>query len=284
VTRAPRCVPGRPSRGQRIRHFTRPGLPDQAVYGMTNVVSCVPALPCEEAGAPKEERERDSMRPTMHDATTELARRGASAMRIAPRLAALAPLLIVAACASDRFASSPGPATGSGYRSAGAATSGSDFEPLPPSASAEVIASPLPPAPGTAAAPDGSTVAPGTLGPDGTLSGTGGTSGPVASLGSQPTSAPAAPTRSAVTGGWTAREAAGGSCRITLSSAPALDLYKASTSGCAGRDLQSVNAWDLRDGEVYLYSRGSVVARLKGGGSSFNGVLAKSGAPLTLSR
>ncbi|MBB4019109.1 hypothetical protein GGR16_004156 [Chelatococcus caeni] len=225
------------------------------------------------------------MRPTMHDATTETARRGASAMRIARRLAALAPLLIVAACASDRFSGSPSPGPGAGYRSTGAAAAaGSDFEPIPPSGSAEVIASPLPPAPGTAAAPDGSIVAPGTLGPDGTLTGTGGTPGPVAGLGSQPTSAPPAPTRSTVTGGWTAREAAGGSCRITLSSAPALDLYKASTSGCGGRDLQSVNAWDLRDGEVYLYSRGSVVARLKGGGSSFNGVLAKSGAPLTLSR
>ncbi|GGG46050.1 hypothetical protein GCM10008026_29030 [Chelatococcus composti] len=220
----------------------------------------------------------------MHDATTERGRRSASAKRFARRVAALAPLLIVAACASERF-SDAGPAPG-GYRSARAVSAGSDFEPLPPSAPAEVIASPLPPAPGTAAAPDGSVVAPGTLGPDGTLAGTeaGTTPGPVADLGRQPTSAPPAPTRSSVTGGWTAREAAGSSCRITLSSAPALDLYKASSSGCNSRDLQSVNAWDLRDGEVYLYSRGSVVARLKGSGNSFNGVLAKSGAPLTLSR
>ena len=208
---------------------------------------------------------------TMHDATTERGRRSASAKRFARRVAALAPLLIVAACASERF-SDAGPAPG-GYRSARAVSAGSDFEPLPPSAPAEVIASPLPPAPGT-------------LGPDGTLAGTeaGTTPGPVADLGRQPTSAPPAPTRSSVTGGWTAREAAGSSCRITLSSAPALDLYKASSSGCNSRDLQSVNAWDLRDGEVYLYSRGSVVARLKGSGNSFNGVLAKSGAPLTLSR
>jgi hypothetical protein len=87
-------------------------------------------------------------------------------------------------------------------------------------------------------------------------------------------------------GGWTAREATGGSCRIQLSSAPALDLYRASSSGCTNRDLQKITAWDYRDGEVYLYQQGgTVAARLRSGGSgSLDGAVTKSGAGLSLSR
>jgi hypothetical protein len=86
-------------------------------------------------------------------------------------------------------------------------------------------------------------------------------------------------------GNWTAKDAFGGSCRVQLSSSPALDLYRASASGCANQDLSKVNAWDYRDGEVYLYQQGgSVAARLRGSPGGLNGVLAKSGAPLTLSR
>ena len=70
--------------------------------------------------------------------------------------------------------------------------------------------------------------------------------------------------RDGVIGSWTAREATGGSCRISLSSAPALDLYRANAAGCANKDLQKVNAWDYRNGEVYLYQQGgTVVARLR---------------------
>jgi hypothetical protein len=93
-----------------------------------------------------------------------------------------------------------------------------------------------------------------------------------------------APTRTSVTGNWTARTG-GGNCRITLSSAPKLDLYGASTQGCASRDLAKVNAWELRGDEVYLYeSGGAVTARLKARSGSMDGALAKSGAPLTLSK
>jgi hypothetical protein len=104
---------------------------------------------------------------------------------------------------------------------------------------------------------------------------------PVAPAPAQPQQvASVAPTsRSSVVGGWTAREASG-SCRVQLSSAPALDLYKASASGCANRDLGRVNAWDFRDGEVYLYQPGgAVAARLRPSGGALEGVLAKSGAP-----
>ena len=94
-----------------------------------------------------------------------------------------------------------------------------------------------------------------------------------------------APTsRSSVVGAWTAREASG-SCRVQLSSSPALDLYRAAATGCANRDLGRVNAWDFRDGEVYLYQPGgAVAARLRPSGGAMEGVLAKSGAPLSLTR
>jgi hypothetical protein len=96
--------------------------------------------------------------------------------------------------------------------------------------------------------------------------------------------AAASPSRSSVVGGWTAREASG-NCRVQLSSTPALDLYKASASGCANRDLARVTAWDFREGEVFLYQPGgAVAARLRPSGGAMDGVLAKSGAPLTLAR
>ncbi|WP_232629832.1 AprI/Inh family metalloprotease inhibitor [Methylobacterium sp. Leaf118] len=90
--------------------------------------------------------------------------------------------------------------------------------------------------------------------------------------------------RSSVVGSWNATDATG-SCRVSLSSAPALDLYKASTSGCANKDLAKVSAWDFRDGEVYLYQPGgTVTARLRQAGGSLDGALSKSGASLALAR
>jgi Protease inhibitor Inh len=105
---------------------------------------------------------------------------------------------------------------------------------------------------------------------------------------SRPDPAPApsgAPTRSSVTGNWTAREASGGSCKVTLSSTPTLDLYKASSSGCQSRELQRVSAWELRGDEVYLYEPGGgVAARLKQAGRNFEGAAAKTGAPVSLQK
>jgi len=132
---------------------------------------------------------------------------------------------------------------------------------------------PLPPVAGAPAAPGMATPSGG--GPD------------VAALPpATPPAAPAAPaSRTAVVGNWNVRDASGNSCRIQLSSAPALDLYRASASGCSNQDLSKVNAWDYRDGEVYLYQTGgAVAARLRGSPSALSGVLAKSGAPLSLSR
>jgi hypothetical protein len=94
------------------------------------------------------------------------------------------------------------------------------------------------------------------------------------------------PTRTSVTGNWSVAEASGGSCRVTLSSTPKLDLYNAGTSGCQSRELQRVTAWELRDEEIYLYeSGGAVAARLRASGARrFNGALARTGAPVTLSK
>ncbi|MGL5117223.1 MAG: AprI/Inh family metalloprotease inhibitor [Beijerinckiaceae bacterium] len=102
----------------------------------------------------------------------------------------------------------------------------------------------------------------------------------------QPPSQPAGPpTRTAVTGNWTARDAAGGACRVTLSGTPTLDLYKASSSGCQTRELQRVSAWELRGDEVYLYETGgAIAARLRKSGAGFGGAMTKSGAPVTLSK
>jgi Protease inhibitor Inh len=88
-----------------------------------------------------------------------------------------------------------------------------------------------------------------------------------------------------VTGNWTAREAAGKSCRVTLSGTPTLDLYKASSAGCQSKELQRVTAWELRGDEVYLYEPGGgIAARLKKSGNSFEGSSAKTGAPVSLSK
>lgn len=90
--------------------------------------------------------------------------------------------------------------------------------------------------------------------------------------------------RSSVVGSWNATDAAG-SCKVSLSSTPSLDLYKASTAGCGNKDLAKVSAWDFRDGEVYLYQPGgTVTARLRQAGGSLDGALSKSGAPLSLAR
>lgn len=96
----------------------------------------------------------------------------------------------------------------------------------------------------------------------------------------------AAPSRTALIGNWSVSESSGGRCRITLSSAPKLDLYGAGTSGCQSKELQRVNAWELAGSEVILYEPGGgVVARLRqSGGQTYNGAVAKSGAPVSLSK
>jgi len=97
--------------------------------------------------------------------------------------------------------------------------------------------------------------------------------------------APARASRTNFVGSWRATEAGGSSCRVTLSSTPALDLYRASTSGCSNQEISRVNSWDLRGNEVYLYQQGgAVAARLQASPGTMSGVIARSGAPLSMSR
>lgn len=108
----------------------------------------------------------------------------------------------------------------------------------------------------------------------------------VAGAPAAPATASAAPTRTGVIGNWSLAETAGGRCRITLSSAPKLDLYGAGTSGCQSKELQRVNAWELNGSEVILYEPGGgVVARLRqSGAQNFSGAVAKTGAPISISK
>ncbi|MCB8818995.1 AprI/Inh family metalloprotease inhibitor [Microvirga rosea] len=190
--------------------------------------------------------------------------------------AALCSALSLSACSSARLGGSP-------IRSATAAPA---VNPAPVEAvpSGPVTAEPLPPLEGSPLPPvAGAPMSgmPGGVPPEGTdVAGLPPTSAPAPAA----TPAPAPGNRTAMVGNWTA-SVAGGTCRVQLSSSPSLDLYRASASGCPNQDLSKVYAWDFRDGEVYLYQTGgAVAARLRGSSGGLSGVLAKSGAPLTLSR
>jgi len=167
--------------------------------------------------------------------------------------------LTLGACSSARFGSSSQQAYGGS-----SAPIYAQPEPVEAIPSGPVSTEPLPPLEGTAPVEGSSEVA------------------------SLPPITPAAPppaSRMSLVGGWTAKDATGGACRVVLSSTPALDLYRATTSGCSNKDLARISAWDFRDGEVYLYqSGGTMAARLRAQGSAMNGALTKSGAPLTMSR
>ncbi|GJD45239.1 hypothetical protein AFCDBAGC_3110 [Methylobacterium cerastii] len=147
--------------------------------------------------------------------------------------------------------------------------------------SGAVTSAPLAPPPGASAAPDGAPIgAQASIAPP-----------PASNVIPEPVVAPppappvVASGRASVVGAWDAKDATGASCKVTLSSAPALDLYKASAAGCPNKDLAKVTAWDFRDGEVYLYQQGgTVAARLRQGGGALDGALTKSGASLALVR
>ncbi len=206
-------------------------------------------------------------------------------MRHAWKLAtALALLAALPASVSARLGGSPPPR-------AVAAAPGTVFnepaplEPAPPAPAGAVISEPLPPPPGTQVAAVDPSLPPagGPIIAD--VPGTPAAPPPQVAAVQPPAAAPSGPSRTSVLGGWNAREATGSTCRVTLSSSPALDLYRASATNCQNRDLARVSAWDFRDGEVYLYQPGgAVAARLRSGGGSLEGALTKSGAPLTLAR
>ena len=176
------------------------------------------------------------------------------------------------ACASQRF---------DGPRVRGPAQPAAIDNIAPAMPSGAVTSAPLAPPPGASAAPDGAPIgAQASIAPP-----------PASNVIPEPVVAPppappvVASGRASVVGAWDAKDATGASCKVTLSSAPALDLYKASAAGCPNKDLAKVTAWDFRDGEVYLYQQGgTVAARLRQGGGALDGALTKSGASLALVR
>lgn len=187
----------------------------------------------------------------------------------------LSAALALSACSSNRFGgSAPGPVA----RAPSTYNEPAPLEPAPAVPSGQVSAEPLPPIAGTA---------PPVTAEGGAIMADVPATPPLQPTYAEPRPAavPASPSRSSVVGSWQAREASGASCRVTLSSSPALDLYRASAAGCQNKDLGRVTAWDFRDGEVYLYQPGgAVAARLRAGPGQLQGVLAKSGAPITLAR
>jgi hypothetical protein len=196
-----------------------------------------------------------------------------------PSVAVLALAAGLGACASQRF---DGPVRGRAAPGPQAA-----LEPIVPAIpSGPVTSAPLAP-------PPGATAAPADFAPPVSANVAVAPSTPIIVADPAPSIAPVAPPpppivasgRSSVVGSWNAKDATGASCKVSLSSAPALDLYKASASGCPNKDLAKVTAWDYRDGEVYLYQPGgTVTARLRQGGGALDGALSKSGASLAMVR
>lgn len=88
---------------------------------------------------------------------------------------------------------------------------------------------------------------------------------------------------SSYAGSWKA-DVGGSSCKVQLSSIPSLDLYKASTQGCAEEVLRGVNGWTFRENQVVLFSRGQLVARLSGAEAALEGSLNGSGSEIRMSR
>jgi len=194
-------------------------------------------------------------------------------------------LLVLPACQSARLGGAPArPVVAAAPQPAPTYNAPTMIEPVPAAPAGVVTSEPLAPLPGARTAAVDPGVPPAT--------------GPIIEDAPPPAPAPpaaepprpqvaavAGPSRSSVLGGWTAKDATGSTCRVTLSSTPALDLYRASAAGCPNRDLARVTAWDYRDGEVYLYQPGgAVAARLRSSGGALDGALAKSGAPLSLAR
>lgn len=104
----------------------------------------------------------------------------------------------------------------------------------------------------------------------------------VSSLPRQETSR-AANSPTAMSGTWTVTDA-GDRCRITLTSTPLFEFYRASPQSCRAPSLARINAWEQRGSEIVLLQPGGrVAARLSPAGGGYSGATA-TGAPVTMSR
>lgn len=97
----------------------------------------------------------------------------------------------------------------------------------------------------------------------------------------EPRSTPSATT---IAGTWTVTDA-GDRCRITLTSTPLFEFYRASPQSCRAPSLARINAWEQRGSEIVLLQPGGrVAARLTPqGGGTYAGATA-TGAPVSMQR
>jgi hypothetical protein len=114
---------------------------------------------------------------------------------------------------------------------------------------------------------------------------TGGTAPPalVSALPRQETTRSSTPTATTIAGTWTVTDA-GDRCRITLTSSPLFEFYRASPQNCRAPSLARINAWEQRGNEVVLLQPGGrVAARLFPEGGGYSGQTS-SGASVTMQR
>lgn len=95
---------------------------------------------------------------------------------------------------------------------------------------------------------------------------------------------PTVSSATSIAGTWTVSDA-GDRCRITLTSTPLFEFYRASPQNCRAPSLARINAWEQRGSEVVLLQPGGrVAARLSPqGGGSYSGATA-TGAPVSMAR
>lgn len=110
------------------------------------------------------------------------------------------------------------------------------------------------------------------------------TPGPVAALPRQEAPRASAPSATAIAGTWTVTDA-GDRCRITLTSTPLFEFYRANPQSCRAPSLARINAWEQRGSEVVLLQPGGrVAARLFPQASGGYSGATASGAQVTMSR
>jgi hypothetical protein len=95
---------------------------------------------------------------------------------------------------------------------------------------------------------------------------------------------PTVASATSIAGTWTVSDA-GDRCRITLTSTPLFEFYRASPQNCRAPSLARINAWEQRGSEVVLLQPGGrVAARLSPqGGGAYSGATA-TGAPVSMAR
>jgi hypothetical protein len=92
------------------------------------------------------------------------------------------------------------------------------------------------------------------------------------------------PSTTTLAGTWTVTDA-GDRCRITLTSTPLFEFYRASPQNCRAPSLARINAWEQRGSEVVLLQPGGrVAARLAPQGAGSYSGATSTGAPVSMAR